>query len=229
MKVIIHTLAYRRKTTFDVFVNGLNELAEAYPEIEFECIVVGTGDRKMVEAHGLEYHEFPNDYLSEKAQYCLEKCKGRGDYYLFLGSDDIVRPDTFRYYLDNLCDFIAPMDMVFWYKGFLYYSPGYNQYHYRAGESLAVGRMLSNELLEKCDWVLWPIKKVKNIDHQSYQKLMEHDPQRHFFYQTQIQGMICDIKTHQNVSEFTPMRFHKVGEPEDYLSDKTVELLNLIR
>ncbi|HDY88496.1 MAG TPA: glycosyltransferase family 2 protein [bacterium] len=229
MKIIIHTLTYGRERTFDVFAHALHELDEAYPQINFECIVVGTGDKNMVEKYGFEYHEFSNQYLSEKAQFGLDLCKDRADYYLFLGSDDIVRPDTFQYYLDNLCDFIAPMDMVFWYEGHLYYSPGYNEYHPRAGESLGVGRMLSNDLLSKCGWELWPEQKVKNIDYQSFRKIMQHDPERHFFYQTQMEGLICDIKTSENLSEFDPIRFCKVGEPYHYLSKKTVKLLNLVK
>ncbi len=217
-----------RHKTFDVFAQGVKNLQEAYPQIEFECLAVGTGDREVVEKHGFEYHEYSNDLLSDKAQYRLSLCKDRADYYLFLGSDDVIRPETFQYYLDNLTDYMAPLDMCFYYEGLIYYSPGYDKYHNRYGESLAVGRMCSNELLNKVNWQLWTEHKKRNIDRQAYLRLKDYAQNPHFFRLSKMEGLILDIKTEENLSKFDPIRFQLVGKPEDYLTDNIVELLKKI-
>ena len=223
MRILIPTMTYGRKEVYKAFEQGIKELQDAYPEHEIDCLVVGSGDEFV----NFEYHDYPNDPLSNKADYRLRLCKDRADYYLFLGSDDIIRPDTLKYYLTQMekgVDWIAPMDICHSYKGEVYYSEGYPDGHYRKGESLAVGRCLSNDILNKLDWSLWRKTKFKNIDRQAYELLDKYCDNKHFF-KLEDAGLIIDIKTEDSLSKFEGYRFTKIGTNEEYLSKEVCELI----
>lgn len=228
MRILIPTLIYGRHKTFDVFAQGIRDLQAAYPEHKIDCIAVGTGDKEAVEKHGFEYHEYPN-HLSKKAQYRLELSENRADYYLFLGSDDIVDVKTFGYYLKQIEDgaeWIAPYDIFYWINKEIFYSSGYPQGD-RYGESLAVGRCLSNNVLNKLDWKLWQTDKTRNIDRQAYTRLKALDIKSHFFCLRHIGGFICDIKTNDNLSKWND-RWQMTGLQSQFFSKDMVNLLKKI-
>jgi hypothetical protein len=230
MRVLIPTIMYGRHQVFDVFAQGVRELRRAYPEITFEVLVVGTGDSKACQKHRYEYYRYKNEPLADKANYRLSLCKDRADFYLFLGSDDIMRPDTFETYLKAIeegADYIAPLDLCFWYKKKMYYSHGYGPAHPRHGEPLAVGRMVSNELLNRVRWSLWTSGRNKNIDREAYEKLIRFSKHKHFYQLCDISGLILDIKTSDNLSGFQESWTY-LGRPRYYLSDKICKLLSTL-
>jgi len=227
MKILIPTIMYGRHRTFDVFAQGIKNLRKSFPDIEIDCLVVGTGDEKIVKKHGFEYHEYPNQPLSEKAQYRLDLCKHRADYYLFLGSDDLMDEKLFSYYLDRISegyDFIAPYDIHYWWRGMVYYSSGYKKGSHRYGEALAVGRCLSNKVLNDFRWSLWTEKRSIGLDAMVWKKLKK-TKKKHFFYSKDI-GILIDIKTKQNLSSFNKKGHIKEGHPKDFLNPNLIPLLN---
>jgi hypothetical protein len=227
MKILIPTIMYGRHRTFNVFAQGIKNLQIAYPEVEINCLAVGTGDRKIVEKHGFEYHEFPNQPLSEKAQHRLELSKNKADYYLFLGSDDVMDEKLFGYYLERIkqgYDFIAPYDIHYWNRGVLYYSSGYKRGDARFKEPLAVGRCLSNKLLNDFNWELWTEERKIGLDAGVWKKLKEVK-NSHFFKSKNI-GILLDVKTVENLSRFDRRKHTRIGFPQDYLNPNLIPLLN---
>jgi hypothetical protein len=218
---------YGRHKVFNVFAQGVKNLRIAYPEVEINVLVVGSGDRKAVEKHGFEYHDFPNFPLTKKAQHRLTLSKNKADYYLFLGSDDLIDERMFGYYLKQIkngYDLIAPYDIHLYNKGRMYYSEGYSRRNPRHGEALAVGRCLSNRLLESFKWVLWEGERNKGLDGAVWKKLKKTVRKR-LFYSKNL-GIIMDIKTHENISKFKPKNYKNRGLVNRYLNKNLIRLLN---
>lgn len=218
---------YGRHRTFNVFAQGVKNLQEAYPEVEINVLVVGTGDKKIADKHGFEYHDYPNQPLSEKAQHRLELSKNKAHYYLFLGSDDVMDVKLFGYYLERIkqaYDFIAPYDIHYWSRGILYYSSGYKRDNPRFKEPLAVGRCLSNKLLNDFNWELWTTERRIGLDAGVWKKLKKVK-NSHFFKSKTI-GILLDVKTKDNLSKFDRKLHTRIGFPKDYLNENITLLLN---
>lgn len=227
MRILIPTIVYGRHRTFKVFAQGVRNLREAYPEVDIDVLVVGTGDKKSVDIHGFEYHDFPNQPLSAKAQHRLELSKNRADYYLFLGSDDLMDVKLFGYYLEKIkegYDFIAPYDIYYWFKNIIYYSSGYKQDSPRYKEPLAVGRCLSNKLLNEFNWQLWTEERKIGLDAGVWKKL-KRVKNSHFFNCKDI-GILLDVKTPQNLSRFNKRLHTRMGWPKEFLNNNLIPLLN---
>ena len=229
MKILIPTIIYGRHDSFEVFAQGVKNLREAF-DVKINVLAVGTGDKEVVEKHGFEYHEFPNSPLSLKAQRRLTLSRNRADYYMFLGSDDMVDEKLFAYYLKKMrqgFDLIASYDIHYYHKGEMYYSKGYPRGNRRHGEPLAVGRCVSNRLLGKFKWTLWDEKRDRCLDGLAWRKLKKAR-RKHFFYSKGI-GIVMDVKTDGNVSKFVPARHEKLGSPEGILKDNIIDKLNGIQ
>lgn len=232
MKILIPTIMYKRHKVFDVFAQGIINLQKAFPEHEIKCLVVGSGDKEAVDKYDFEYIDYPNEPLSAKADYRLSLCRDKADYYLFLGSDDIIDVKTFAYYLariDEGYDWIAPYDLCLWNNGDIYYSEGYKPTNPRYMESLAVGRCCSNSLLNDCNWSLWSEIKDKNIDRQAYLKLNQKSVKEHFFRLQDTGGCIYDLKTGQNISVFTPENHILIGKDHEYMDNNLLPLLDIFK
>ena len=231
MRILIPTLTYGRPQVFKVFAQGIRDLQKAFPKIDIECLAVGSGDKEMVEAEGIEYFNFKNDPLADKAEYRLSICRNKADYYLFLGSDDIITVEVFQYYLDRIADghdWIAPYDLYLYHEGCMYHSKGYEVGHMRHGESLAVGRCLSNEILNSCGWSLWRSGRTRNIDKEAYDTLRRHTQNKHFFKLKGV-GVLFDIKTKDNLSNFTPSTKEFMGKAEQFLPNTILKPLRPLR
>lgn len=208
MRICIPHTMYKRPKVYHAFAAGINLLKKCFPFIEFIVIAVGSEGQKsrtLAESYGFRYYEYPNEPLNRKFQFRLEKSKEfNWDYCLFLGSDDIITPNLFSHYISLLAqkiDWIAPLDIYYIQDNRLYYSPGYPKDHYRNGESLGPGRMLSRKLLERVNFELWPDSAL-SVDRTAYKILLEatQPKERFFFYVKQSPGYLLDLKSEFNRS-----------------------------
>jgi len=220
---------YGRHEVFEVYAQGIKNLQVAYPDVDIQCMIVGTGDKEIAEKHGFEYHEFPNKPLGAKAQHRLELCKNRADYYLFLGSDDIMDEHLFGYYLEQIkkgIDYISCYEIYYHNKGNIYHSKGYPRSSHRHGEPIAVGRCVSNSLLARHKWNLWSAKaKDRGLDGAVYKKLRKTNS-KHFFRLNQSGGVLLDIKTSNNLTKLNFNHYDNVGKDKDFLNPNLIPLLN---
>lgn len=227
MRVLIPTIMYGRHKTFDIFAQGVFNLRKAFPRVQIDVLVVGSGDEEAAQKHGFEYYDFPNQPLSEKAQYRLSLCKDRADYYLFMGSDDIMDAELFQHYLNKMkdgLDLIACYDIYLYSRGMMYYSKGYPSDSSRFGEALAVGRCCSNKLLGEHDWELWTEERKIGLDGKVWQKLKD-TKRKHIFYSKHV-GILLDVKTNENIGKINQVRHTELGHAEDWLDENIVLLLD---
>lgn len=218
MKVVIHTMIWRRFEVFKFWAESVNELKVRFPSIDIEVVVAGSegkASKNIVEGYGFKYIKTPNSPLGRKANSALLACKKlKPDYVLFLGSDDIVSPKTFKYLLKKMrkgYDEICNMDLYLHdiKSGLTVYFNGYT--NHRRAEPMGVGRCLSKDVLKKTKWILWDNEIDKVLDSSSHRTLSKIVHSR-FLYRLREEGlMIFDIKSSTFLTPFiTGLRYERV-------------------
>jgi len=224
MKVTITTIMYKREKVFDIYACNVKKLISHFKDIEFNVVVVGSTPicKRAATKHGFTYYYYANLPIGAKAQYRLERAREtNADYYLFLGSDDIISIPAFAYclkYMKQGYEHIAPYDIFYNYKQSLYYSQGYDVTHSRYLEPLAVGRILSKGLLERLNWKLWDDTIVRRgLDKPASDRIKRANPKSHYYWCMDIDGgYIIDFKTETNLSQIRPHKWQYIGATKDY-------------
>lgn len=205
MRLAIVTKVWKRPEVFELWAAGIKRL---YPLADVTVCVAGSEgykSREMVERHGFNYVETPNEPLGYKSNQALRLARlFDPDFVLFLGSDDLISTPTLAYILERTeeADLVEPMDLYIYDSESkrVMHSRGYE--NHRKGESLAVGRCLSAKILDKLDWELWDNMREKFLDGSSRDKLSGVSVKRHTYRLKEIGGFILDVKTKDNLSPF---------------------------
>ena len=210
MKVAIAPMVYRRPEVFEVFAQGVHNLINTFKDVEFKVICIGSEDeaKARVEAHGFTYYQHKNKPLTAKAEYRLKKVKELDcDYWLSLSDDDFITPAYFGYVLEKMYqgyEYIAPYDLYYIRNMNLYYYAGYPENNLRHNEALAVGKLVSTELLDRLDWTLWSARDLDSgLDRLAWGKLVTECKSKHFFRCKEIGGMVVDVKSTVNISKWS--------------------------
>lgn len=148
-----------------------------------ELILVAVGSeaeasRQRCERCGFEYHEFPNQPLSDKWEHGLQHIRRhQPDAVVIVGSDDLLSESLLRGYCELLdqgvlfCglpdgvffDLQQPAESVYW-RGY----GGKTSEHgmpWRLNETIGMGRLLARPLLEYLDYSLWAGEGInKSLD-----------------------------------------------------------------
>ena len=226
MKVCINTIMYKRWDVFNkVYAKGVFELIKSFPEIDFEVVIIGSTikDKEVATNHGFTYHDCSNFPIGAKAQYMIEMSrKTNADFYLTLGSDDIMTPKTFEYclgYMKQGYEHIAPYDIFYNYKGKLYHIDGYDVLHPRYLEPLIVGQILSKSILDRLDWQLFDKNVMhKGLDKYAAQRIKSANAKSHHYFCIDTDGYIVDFKTESNISKITPEKWQYIGKTNEYIN-----------
>lgn len=208
IKILIHTLVWKRHELFEVFklqVKRLQELADV------QVIVTGSeGKASWDLCKDYNYLDVANVPIGFKAQLGIRYAKYLDfDYMLFLGSDDFISDKTFLQYLEwaeEGIEEIAPMDLYLYEAETrsLVYAEGYVDH--RRGEPMAVGRMISRGLLDRLDWQIWNIAEKKWLDNWAWEQMQSIPHTTKYFYLNRTDLFIVDVKTDHNM---TPLIMHK--------------------
>lgn len=210
MRIALVTMMYGRHEIFQIFAKQFEYLRDNCSE-ELVCVCVGSDGMRgqtLCDKHGIYYHNFPNHPLGRKANKRLEIAQSMDvDAVLFAGSDDLISLNDLEYKIKKLKEgfnFIAPMDIYYYdYRGGgFYYSNGYNGTA-RAGEPMAVGRMLSREVMDKLKWNLFPSGKKRGLDGAAKRKLATIETKKHFYYHSKKGTMVVDIKSGMNMNSMS--------------------------
>lgn len=207
--VTIATMMWQRHDIFKVWAKSVKRLIDSFPEAKIDVLVVGSEggtSRLLVDSFGFEYLEHENQPLSNKANARLKRCERFGnDYVLLLGSDDVISNSAFhfmQYWMGEGFDVISPMD-IFYFDTTTHrsaYSKGY--IGRRSGESLAVGRCMSKEFLERCNYRLWIDGLESSLD-RSIKRTISRKAKSEKTYRCEDVGIIiCDIKSITNITKF---------------------------
>lgn len=210
-KVAISTAVWRRYDVWKMFVKGISELQNSFPEIEFICIVAGSEgglSRSAVEQAGMLYIEVPNDPLAAKFNATtLEAKKHNPDYVLCLGSDDIIHPSLMKQYLVAMregYDFIGILDMYFWdtISGKCLYWGGYRDAR-RIGHTAGAGRLISKALMSDWGWMPWENRHSRVLDNSMQGKLSASNRSQKLLNIKKLGVFALDIKSEVNMTPFS--------------------------
>ena len=209
MRIVITTLIWKRPKLVNVWCKAIQRIINSFPEVDIVVLVAGSeGDksRNLIESHGFDYIETPNQPLSNKANRRLIACKNyKSDYVLFLGSDDFINNKTFDFILDKMKighDEIAPMDLYYYdtvSKSFVY-CEGYT--NHRKGEQLAIARSVTRDVLNKIGWQMFDPNKTKGLDSGSKKRLKSAVQNPYYYSIKENDLFILDVKTETNITKF---------------------------
>ena len=236
MKVAIAPMCFKRPQVFEVFAQGVHNLIDAFPNVEFQVLCVSSENnpsREQIEAHGFTYYNFKNRPLTDKAQYRIRLVKELDfDYWISLSDDDFITPSYFAYILDKMYqgyEYIAPYDLYYIRNMKLYYSDPYPKGHHRYKEPLAVGKAVSRELLERVDYKLWGIvKRDRGLDKDAYNVLIEAAKYKHFFKCKDTGGMVVDVKSPFGMTRWDKSYNLVTEEIELLLPDNLIKKLEYV-
>jgi hypothetical protein len=210
MKISFITAVWQRPEVFMLFTKGMARLIQDFPKIDISVVVVGSEGQKsqsMVRAEGYHYIEYPNDPLSIKMQSTVSYAQKMidPDYYFCLGSDDIIHPKLFKEYLRHAkkgVDYIGCLDWYF-HDIFLNKSSYWGGYidARRKGLFCGAGRMISRNLLDKMDGVIWKGNDMM-LDTSMEERMKSIDYTSHAIHLKSKKLYGLDIKSAINMTKF---------------------------
>nr|WP_317264515.1 tetratricopeptide repeat protein [Arthrospira sp. SH-MAG29] len=166
-KIIIYTCVWGRPELTRIVLSYYADIKrELSGKINLELLAVGSeGDasRKLCQECGFDYLEYPNQPLSSKWEYGLNRCADYDpDGVIIVGSDDIISQNLIEFYDEKLKDnlvFCGIQDAYFFdvSKQHLVLWMGYGGKadFARVGETIGMGRCLSRTLLDKLEFSIW--------------------------------------------------------------------------
>jgi hypothetical protein len=206
-KIAIVTPMFQRHDIFELYIKGVNALHRDGVEI-IPCISGSEGkisERLAKKAINSRYVEVPNMPLSEKVNVALRLGKDC-DYFLNLGSDDVIHPDAFTIYLELIekgFDFIGVTDFYFFdtlTRQALYWG-GYRE-DYRKGCTCGAGRVLSRKFVEDNNWHIWEERDSGRLDTSMQIKINNYDGMSCVFSLKEHRVFGVDIKSEINMTPF---------------------------
>jgi len=210
-KITFVTAVWKRPEIFDLFAKGINHLIENNPDVEIKVCVTGSeGNRskKMVEQAGFLYREAKNEPLGRKMNQASLLAKStNADYYILVGSDDVISDSLFKRYIDFMdygYDYIYVTDCYFYNieTGKALYWGGYTKKHNR-GHALGAGRVLSKHVMKKIGFKCWYDNKLNHVLDTAFDKIVEpHIKSRKALNCRQEKVFILDIKSDVNMTPF---------------------------
>lgn len=209
MKIAIVTGIWKRHNIFEMCANGIRLLQE---QNKYELSVIVSGSegeqsKQLVEKHGFEYIEIPNEPLAEKMNAPVMRAKELNcDYVFCIGSDDIISPELFSIYLEhakNGIDFVGVTDFYFYdtISGQSIYWGGYRE-DWRKGHTCGAGRLISKRLLDLWNWKLWETKHNRILDNSIQDKLKATPHTEKIFSIKEKNVFALDIKSEENMTPF---------------------------
>lgn len=230
MKICIITAVWKRPEVFKIFAESIKLLKGDI----VVCVVGSEGDksRKMVESYGFQYTEAPNKPLGVKwNQAAILASQTDADYYLLMGSDDIINQSFLDWYIklaQKGYEYIYVTDGYFYdtvSAKSLYWS-GYKKSVYRSElrRALGCGKMLSKRLMIKASWRPWETHVDRGLDN-SFNNKMRLSTK--YSIGVRCEGSdrcILDIKSSTNMTPFAKWENCKWVDSKEMLNKFFPEL-----
>lgn len=184
-KIVIYTCIWGRPELTRIVLSHYAHLKkELSGQIQLELLAVGSeGDasRNLCQECGFDYLEYPNQPLSSKWEYGLNRCADYDpDGVIVMGSDDLISQSLIEFYDEQLKDNLVfcglkdayffdanNQNLILWtgYSG----KADFN----RVGETIGMGRCLSRTLLDKLEFSIWNGLDInRSLDGAMTQKLL---------------------------------------------------------
>jgi hypothetical protein len=213
LKLIFLTCTWGRPNITKIFIDSLMKTQKTLESIfDFENIVVDSENSNFSVFENtptnFEYLSYPNNPISNKWNFGANSLRLRDfDYVLFLGSDDIMDMKILLEYQKKMkenFDYIGILDMYVYdqKQSDLYYWSGYEKNTGRQGETIGLGRSISNETLKKLNYHPWDNDLNKGLDKTFNFKLKKLTNLKSFkFKLIDVDGFACDIKSDVNITK----------------------------
>jgi len=232
MKIVIMTTMYKRHELTNYVFSYYNKLKkELEHAVELIFVVGGSeGDisKEIAERNNFNYIETPNLPLNKKHNnVLLETKKFNPDAVVLIGSDDIISKEVIYEYIKSIqhgVEYMGFSDLYFYDDG-LHYFTGYDSS--KKDITLGAGRFFSKEFLDKIKWDLWgDVPRNRGLDTASYEKIKLYSPITKILRLIDIDGMILDIKSNQNITNIDNIKNKKkIGL--DFLKKNAIDLNEL--
>lgn len=248
-KIAICIPIYQRYEITDFVLNYYKELKNTLKN-EMELILICCGSEgeiteNLARKNDFIYVEHDNLPLSQKLNALYIKA---GEYNpnacIKIDSDSIISIEFFKHYNDLInqkYDYAGIEDIYFLIKNYFCYWSGYT--NYRKGETVGIGRFMSNKLLNQLNWKPWGNVEInRKLDSELTKNIDVLNKTNLNFTKIRcdkINGMCIDIKTDVGISDFKDFSFDLVLGIEDvkinidfssiynYLSTHNIESIKL--
>jgi len=208
-KIVILTCVWKRPELTKVVLSYYEHLKrELAGKINLELLAVGSErdiSRNLCQELGFDYLEYPNEPLSGKWEYGLNRCSDYDpDAVIIVGSDDIISQNLIEFYAGQIQEglvfcglkdgyFLDMMNQkLYWWVGY-----GDKVDYKRVGETIGMGRCLSRTLLDKLGFSIWKGLDInRSLDRAMTARLRELGLQFSEYYNcviAQVEGKIIRI------------------------------------
>jgi GT2 family glycosyltransferase len=193
-----------------MFKRGVERLRE----IEgLEVVVSVTGSesnrsKALCREDWIIYTEFKNNPLGAKMnQAAIQAEQTNADYYLLMGSDDVIGTDLMKLYLkylDEGYEYLYLLDCYFYdikRKCGLYWG-GYRMSN-NHGHPAGIGRVLTKDLMKKMEFQPWyDVKMSGLLDQAMNEKMAQLRPKARAIHCLSEGVFALDIKSDENMTQF---------------------------
>lgn len=223
-KTLIFSPVWLRPAITRIFCAGIDRVRSNF-DVDVLCVVSPedrTENRDILDAYGIKYVEFTNEYLGAKKNFGLRKCfELDWDYLMELNSDNVIKNELMQSYQDRDGDFLGCGHFAFFdtttgrCKSYKYRS----EYTYRT--CFGIARRYSRKALENV--VLWPKTAQKGMDNHSEYVLAQKGikPEIVMFHNP----VAYDIKSEVNIWNFDSVRGHECDPDFSGLNNEEIELI----
>ena len=212
---------FGRHEVMKAALTSLKEMRGRWRAKEIEiCLFVGWSNPEdlfaVVEHYGYPSHAMlsPNEPLSEKQNNLLNSMRGRCDYFLQVGSDDVFLDSCDDFYFDAIergVEYIGCRS-VYFVEPKSQRAVSVKQPENGLNRCFGAGRLWSAEAMDKVS-ELWPNEANNGLDYMSEQEFIKAGVKVETFEEKE--PFVVDIKSETNIWSFEK---YKNEKPEDYLS-----------
>lgn len=214
----LFTVTYKRpeltEYIFSYYMNIKNELSDI---CDMHLICVGSDGKAgelLANKYEFDYTEYPNEPVSQKHNKGTLECKKYNpDGIIYVGSDDILSIEFFKFYIQCIkdsIDFCGILDIFFLTKNRLGYWGGYKLDSGRHNEPVGPGKFYSKNLMNLLNWQPWGnVKLNKGLDKVVNNNLKKLKYNNKLVKCSEIGGILVDIKTKINITDINNFKYDK--------------------
>jgi hypothetical protein len=194
----------------------------------FPAVVTsGAEDKAMCQAYHVHHYTMDNKPVTRKWNKSLEYLRTIGcDYCMVLGSDDFISAELVQ---NTVAQMDKGIDVI-----------GINTLHFYCAQGvdrgklsrldrpssttfLGVAKTISKGILDSCDWKPWNEDKNWGMDSIASKTIKQYAKTY-----AQVEGMVVDVKTKQNMNSFNVFKRYPMVEPQEFYSFLSGEELEIL-
>jgi hypothetical protein len=200
-KIIVSTLCWKRPEIFEMFCKNMSRLN---PKPHVVC-AGSPGDEceHIAKKYGVEYTQWDNSKMGQKANRSALLAKGKCEYILLTGDDDIISQSMWEYYNRFTGEVLALSDLYFFditTQRLLYWGGYDNSNKARIGEPIGAYKMIRADVMDKMNWLPFSEKAYQPGEHVTHAQLIKLGINQTIVKMEETGGIAVDVKSKQNLN-----------------------------